>query len=122
MLVSFGCARYQKTIYVGYEFGGEMVAAMYVHRNFLEIPLALPEDFVGAIVEDAGHLTWRTLPVAAIVRNDEDLQLLKEYASVAFERVKSEIHEVRRDNEFFARSRRERKGPGFSIRRAAPDG
>lgn len=118
ILVSFGCSRYRKTIYVGYEFEGEMVAAMYVHRDSLEIPLALSEEFSGALIVDAGHLTWRTLPVAVIVRREEDLHLFRSYAGEAFERVKSESHGVRRDNAYFAKSRRERKGPGFSIRRA----
>lgn len=117
VFISLGCSRYRKTIYVGYEFDGEMVAAMYVHRDSLEIPLALPEDFSGALIEDAGHLTWRTLPVAATIRREDELNVFRSYADEAFERVKSEKHGVRRDNEYFAKSRRERKGPGFSIRR-----
>jgi hypothetical protein len=121
ILISFGCIRYRKTIYVGYEFKGAMVAAMYVRRDLLEIPLALPEDFDGALIEDAGHLTWRTLPVAVIVRSEEDLQLFSNYAHEAFARVSSKNHKVRRDNTYFAKSRRERKGPGFSIRRPPRD-
>jgi len=121
ILTALGCSRYRKTIYVGYEFDGEMVAAMYVHRDWLEIPLALPEDFAGSLIEDAGHLTWRTLPVAVIIRREEDLQFFRDYAHEAFERVRSHSHGVRRDNAYFAKSRRERKGPGFSIRRAARD-
>lgn len=38
-LISEGCASYVKTIYVGYEINGEMVAALYGHSDHVEIAL-----------------------------------------------------------------------------------
>jgi hypothetical protein len=117
IFTNLGCNCYKKTIYLGYEYDGEMVAALYINRNYLEIPLALPEEYDGPLIEDARHLTWRTLPVAAVVKSKTDLNIFENYAREAFERVKNRSHTVLRDNQFFAKSRRERKGPGYSIKR-----
>jgi hypothetical protein len=109
VFVEQGCASYVKTIYVGYDIGGEMVAAMYSRSDHLEVALALPEDADGALLVDASHLTWRTLPVAAILSSDADL---KEFASLvagAVARVSEQKHDVKRDNDFFMKSRRERR-------------
>ena len=49
------------------EVGGEMVAALYSHADHVELALALPESEEHRLLVDATHLTWRTMPVAAIV-------------------------------------------------------
>ena len=110
VLLSLGCVSYVKTIYIGYDIGGEMVAALYGRSDYVEIALALSEDAVGDLLIDASHLTWRTLPVAAVVRNTTDIQRFTELASAAVERVRNATHTVNRDNDFFAKSRRERRG------------
>ncbi len=110
VLLNLGCVSYVKTIYIGYDIAGEMVAALYGRSDHVEIALALPEDAVGDLLIDASHLTWRTLPVAAIVRNTTDVQPFTELASSAVERVRTASHTVNRDNDFFIKSRRERRG------------
>ena len=110
VLLNLGCVSYVKTIYIGYDIAGEMVAALYGHSDYVEIALALPEDADGDLLIDASHLTWRTLPVAAIVRKTTDVQPFKELASIAVERVRTASHTVNRDNDFFAKSRMERRG------------
>ena len=110
VLLRLGCVSYVKTIYIGYDIDGEMVAALYGHSDHVEIALALPEDAEGDLLIDASHLTWRTLPVAAIVRTKDELQQFSSLAEAAVERVRSSSHAVNRDNDFFARSRRERRG------------
>jgi len=110
VLMKLGCVSYVKTIYIGYDIAGEMVAALYGHSDHVEIALALPEDTVGDLLVDARHLTWRTLPVAAIVRNKTDVLTFTQLASTAVERVRTASHTVNRDNDFFINSRRERRG------------
>jgi len=109
IFVAEGCSSYVKTIYVGYDFGGEMVAALYGHGDHVEIALALPEDAEGRLLVDASHLTWRTLPVAAIVRTEADITELVELIASSCRRVREREHAVVRDNDFFIRSRRERR-------------
>ena len=111
VFVGRGCSAYVKTIYVGYDFEGEMVAALYGHADHVEVAIALDERHQATILVDASHLTWRTLPVAAIIRNDTDLAEAKILISEACERVLAGKHSVYRDNEFFAKSRRERRSP-----------
>lgn len=110
VLLNLGCVSYVKTIYIGYDIDGEMVAALYGHSDHVEIALALPEDAQGDLLIDASHLTWRTLPVAAIVRTKDELQQFIALAEAAVERVRSSSHMVHRDNDFFIKSRRERRG------------
>lgn len=105
-LVDLGCSSYVKTIYIGYDLDGEMVAALYAHSDHVEVALALPEDAVGALLVDAAHLTWRTLPVAAVLRRKADLAAFKTLAAQACDRVRTSSHEVMRDNDFFIRRRR----------------
>lgn len=109
VFVSQGCTSYVKTIYIGYDFGGEMVAALYAHAEHIEVALALPEDAEGELLIDASHLTWRTLPVAAILNSDDDISEFTELVSEAAARVKAQTHDVKRDNDFFIKSRRERR-------------
>jgi hypothetical protein len=109
IFVEHGCTSYVKTIYVGYDIGGEMVAALYAHADHVEVALALPEDADGDLLVDASHLTWRTLPVAAILNSDADVEQFSRLVSEAVARVSAQTHDVKRDNDFFIRSRRERR-------------
>ncbi len=109
VFVDLGCASYVKTIYVGYDINGGMVAAMYGHADHLEIALALPEDEPSRLLVDASHLTWRTLPVAALVNRKNQLIELSRLAKVACERVQSSSHDVMRDNDFFIKAREARR-------------
>lgn len=86
-----------------------MVAALYANDDHVEVALALSDDAEGSLLIDAGHLTWRTLPVAAELRSEADLELFAELAHLASERVRTHQHDVMRDNEFFVRSRRGRR-------------
>jgi len=88
-----------------------MVAALYGHADHVEVALALPEDADGDLLVDASHLTWRTLPVAAILNSETDVEQFSKLVSEAVARVSAQTHDVRRDNDFFIRSRRERR-PG----------
>ena len=102
------CTSYVKTIYIGYEIDGQMYAALYAHADHLEIALALPEDHEDSTLVDATHLTWKTLPVAAVVKSPEDLVGFKVLAAEAGERVRSQSHDVERENDYFIKARRER--------------
>jgi hypothetical protein len=108
-LLDLGCVSYVKTIYIGYDIDGEMVAALYGRGDHVETALALPEDAEGDLLIDARHLIWRTLPVAAIVRSKTDLVAFTQLALIAVEGVRTSSHTVNRDNEFFIKSRRERR-------------
>jgi len=87
-----------------------MVAALYGHADHVEIALALPEEADDPLLVDASHLTWRTLPVAAIIRTENDMTALEGLVADACDRVRTREHSVVRDNDFFIRSRRERRG------------
>jgi hypothetical protein len=110
LLLNLGCISYVKTIYIGYAIDGVMVAALYGHIDHVEIALALPEDSEEDLLVDASHLTWRTLPVAAIVQTKQEISQFSRLASTAVERVRTSSHSVNRDNDFFVRSKRERRG------------
>lgn len=109
-LVDLGCGSYVKTIYIGYDLGGEMVAALYGHTDHVEVALALPETAQSAILVDATHLTWRTLPLAALVRAEHDVPDFVRLAAMAAERVKTQMHDVALDNDHFIERRRGRRG------------
>lgn len=109
VFVGHECESYVKTIYIGYDIRGEMVAALYAHPDHVEVALALPEDADADLLVDAGHRTWRTLPVAAILRSGDDLEAFSTLVSEAAIRVSEQTHDVKRDNDFFIRSRRERR-------------
>jgi hypothetical protein len=106
-LLKQGCTSYVKTIYIGYDLEGVMVAALYPHVDRAEIALALPEDHESGLLIDATHLTWKTLPVAAVVKTktdcDETLLLIDE----ACERIKSGAHDIERPNDYFMKARRD---------------
>jgi hypothetical protein len=110
-LVALGCSSYVKTIYIGYDLEGEMVAALYAHGDHVEVALALSEAAEGELLVDADHLTWRTLPVAAVLRRKADLGPFKALAAQACDRVRTSSHEVMRDNDFFIRRRRTHQRP-----------
>lgn len=100
-----------KTIYVSYMVGDEMVAAVYPTSQGVEVALALPEDHPSPLLQDATHLTWRTLPVCVDLADraaaEEALDLLAE----AVDRVVKEEHHVVRDNDYFMGRRKDRRRP-----------
>jgi len=104
-----GCTSYVKTIYIGYDLDGEMVGALYGHGDHIEVALALPEDAEGSMLIDASHLTWRSLPVAAVARRSEHIGQLKELIAQACKRVRTRQHDVMRDPQFFVRAKRQRR-------------
>ena len=106
-LVATGCVPYVKTIYIGYDLDGVMVAALYPHSDRVEIALALPEDHESGLLIDATHLTWKTLPVAAIVKTKTDATETLELIDEACQRIKDGVHDVERPNDYFMKSRRE---------------
>jgi hypothetical protein len=108
-LVGQGCSSYVKTIYIGYDLDGVMVAALYGHAEYVEVALALEESYDSKILIDATHLTWRTLPVAAVLKTKEDLRQFSQLAKVACGNIKTGGHFVNRDNDFFAAAKRERR-------------
>jgi hypothetical protein len=108
-LLAQGCDSYVKTIYIGYEISGEMVAALYAHADHIELALAVAEDHPNMVLKDASHLTWRTLPLALEIRSTEDLVLADELIEEACARIRGGSHDVERDNDYFVRSRRDRK-------------
>ncbi len=107
-LTNQGCTSYVKTIYIGYDFNGEMVAALYGHLDYVEVAIALPESFESPILIDASHLTWRTLPVAAVIKSKSDMSKFAALVEAACDGVLSGSHTVMRDNDFFAKAKRER--------------
>ncbi len=108
-LLAQGCDSYVKTIYIGYEISGEMVAALYAHANHIELALAVAEDHPNMVLKDASHLTWRALPLALEIRSTEDLILAGELIEEACGRIGGGSHDVGRDNDYFVRLRRDRK-------------
>jgi hypothetical protein len=116
-LESLDCFSYVKTIYVGYEVQGIMVAAMYPYTAHLDLALALPEDAVHPLLSDASHLTWRTLPLLATVAARKHLPAVKNLSKLAIEGVLSGSHNVARDNDFFIKSKLERKAKRDAVRK-----
>ena len=116
-LSGLGCLSYIKTIYIGYEIGGVMVAALYPYHKHVDLALAIPEDTIDPILVDASHLTWRSLPLLATVRTGREVAKAKRYAKLATEQVRSGMHTVNRDNDFFIRTKKERKSKRNALRR-----
>lgn len=112
LLMEEGCNSYVKTIYIGYDIAGEMVAALYGHADHVELALALSESEEHHLLVDATHLTWRTMPVAAIVRTSADAKEVGPLIRVACERLRAGAHDVHRDNEFFVQAKRGRRRSG----------
>lgn len=105
----FGGASYIKTIYLGFQIDGQMVAAAYPDPHRLEVALALPEEHEAPGLIDATHLTWRTMPVAYQLSEVARIPELLALAREAAERVRSGDHHVELPTERFIRSRLERK-------------
>lgn len=106
-LLKRGCSAYVKTIYIGYDLEGVMVAALYPHQERIEVALALAEDHPSTLLIDATHLTWRTLPVAAVIKDESQLGEVLELVNEACGRVSEGVHDIERPNDFFVKSRRE---------------
>lgn len=106
-LLKRGCSAYVKTIYIGYDLEGVMVAALYPHHGRIEVALALAEDHPSTLLIDATHLTWRTLPVAAVIKEVGQLDEVLALVDEACERVTEGVHDIERPNDFFVKSRRE---------------
>ena len=112
ILINSGCSSYVKTIYIGYDFNGEMVAALYGHSDYVEVAIALSESYESPVLIDASHLTWRTLPVAAVLKSKADIKMFGPLVKEACKGVLSGGHTVLRDDEFFAAAKRERQEKG----------
>lgn len=112
MFLAAGCNSYVKTIYIGYDIDGEMVAALYGHADHVELALALAEDHLWSQLIDASHLTWKTLPVAAIGHDAAEVAQMQPLIDEACARVRAGQHDVNRDNEFFMKAKREHKERG----------
>ena len=109
IFVKQGCVSYVKTIYIGYDIEGQMVAALYCHEDRVEVALALDENHVSPILIDATHLTWRSMPVAAVVRNDRDLSAAALLVVEASLRVKAGKNTLNRSSEFFAEVKKNKR-------------
>jgi hypothetical protein len=116
-LVELDCFSYVKTIYVGYEVDGIIVAALYPYPAHLDLALALSEDAAHPLLSDASHLTWRTLPVLATLTTRKNLPAVKNLSTLAIQGVLNGSHHVSRDNDFFIKSRLERKAKRDAVRR-----
>ena len=110
IFLAAGCSSYVKTIYIGYDIDGEMVAALYGHADHVEVALALAEDHPSSQLIDASHLTWKTLPVAAIGHDAAEVKKMAGLVVEACDRVRAGLHTVNRDNDFFMKAKRERRG------------
>ena len=110
LFIGLGCTDYVKTIYIGYEINGEMVAALYPHPDHLEIALSLDETFNHPQIGTADHLSWRTLPVSAVITRPAQLNSLKPIFKIAYLRVLNGNHLVSRDNEYFRKKRGSQRG------------
>jgi hypothetical protein len=107
LVTEHGANLYVKTIYVGAEANGEMVAAFYPKADAVDIALALDEDHPSEILDDATHLTWRTMPVLVTLQTDSNLENIRTLVQEAGDRVSSGTHDVLRDPEYFrGRTRR----------------
>lgn len=110
-LQGHGCSSYVKTIYIGYQLGDEMVAALYPYLDHLELALALDETRTSEVLVDATHLTWRTMPVAAIVQSGADVEQCIPLIDEAVSRVLQGVHGVFRDSAYFQNAKTGRRFP-----------
>lgn len=104
-----GCTTYVKTIYIGFDMTGEMVAAAYGRATQVEIALALPDDHRDNRLQDASHLTWRTLPWCIELASETEVAASELLLREACERVRQGAHDVHRDNDFFTSARERRR-------------
>ena len=104
-MIEQGSEAYVKTIYIGFDIAGEMVAAAYGHAKHVEIAVALDENHPATRLQDATHLTWRTLPVSLELTVASDVQKAEALLTEACERVRQGAHDVNRDNDHFINAR-----------------
>lgn len=120
LMSEFGATLYVKTIYIGADIDGEMVAALYPIAQHIEIALALNEDHPCGLLEDATHLTWPSLPVLITVDVSTDRALVVSLIDEAASRVVTAEHHVLRSPEFF-RGRNRRLSHDPKVRRVEGD-
>jgi hypothetical protein len=111
LFISSGCRSYVKTIYVGYQFGEEMVGALYPYADHLELALALEVETTSRLLVDATHLTWKTMPVAAVLTNVNEMPEASKLVANAVARIKSGSHSVFRDSAYFQMAKAKRFSP-----------
>lgn len=112
ILTELGCNSYVKTIYIGYDINGDMTAAAYPHADHLEIALAVSDNHPHPQLEDASHLTWRTLPLSIKLATPDDVTTHQALLEEACARVREQHHDVHRDNDYFiGRKQRRRTRP-----------
>ena len=112
LFLKHGCVSYVKTIYIGYDIDGVMVAALYCHENRVELAIALEENHRSKLLIDATHLTWRTMPVAVVIQSKDDLSEAAELIIEATDRVKTGQNTVNRSSEFFAEVKKQKRLSG----------
>ena len=112
LFLKHGCVSYVKTIYIGYDIDGVMVAALYCHENRVELAIALEENHRSKLLIDATHLTWRTMPVAVVIQSKDDLSEAAELIIEATGRVKTGQNTVNRSSEFFAEVKKQKRLSG----------
>lgn len=108
-MTDLGCSAYVKTIYIGYDINGEMTAAAYAHADHVEVALSLADDHPDDRLEDATHLTWRTLPVCLQLKTVADVNKAAPLLAEACKRVTDATHDVHRDNDYFVSRKRGRR-------------
>lgn len=91
-----------ETIYVGFSVDNGVVASVHPQDGFLEVALALPEDTDSALLHDASHLKWRTLPVSVDIPDKAVLKETEPLLQEAVRRVNAGEHDVRLANRRFA--------------------
>ena len=108
-----GCSADVKTIYISFTIDADLVASMHPNPTFVEVALALPEDHESQLLEDASHLTWRTLPLLVPIDEDSDREEVLDLVYEAVGRVTSGEHDVNRDPDYFRTRRREQERSRF---------
>lgn len=98
----FGCDPDVKTLYISFTKDGSLVASAHIGGKQIELALALPEDHPSGLLEDASHLTWRTLPVFICLDANSSHQDALDLVREALDRVTSGEHKIDRPSDFFA--------------------
>ena len=106
MLVEkYECFPDVKTINLTFTRGEDLVASAHIGSNYLELALALPEDHPSPLLEDASHLTWRTLPVMVDITKKTNPKQVLHLTKEAAERIVNGEHDINRSIEYFAKKR-----------------